>query len=70
MIRPLTLLIPGLYAYGLVLLRRMRDAPMWQPTHTSATSDEDEDDGAGSDASIGRLWGELAALGLVVGVAG
>ncbi|MCZ2806386.1 sodium:calcium symporter [Modestobacter sp. VKM Ac-2983] len=68
-IHPVTLLIPILYAYGLVLLRRMHDHPMWVPTHTSATADEDEDE-EGSDRSTRRLWATLAGLGLLVGVAG
>ncbi|SNR99314.1 cation:H+ antiporter [Geodermatophilus pulveris] len=71
-IHPLTLLIPVLYGYGLVLLRRMQAEPMWQPIRTSATSDGDGEGQADerSGASTGRLWAELAALGLVVGVAG
>jgi cation:H+ antiporter len=80
-IHPLSLLIPVLYAYGLRLLRKMRDEPMWQPTRTDQTADDDtggngdgKDDDAGTD-SYGRtstrgLWGRLAALGLIVGVAG
>lgn len=68
-IHPVTLLIPLLYAYGLVLLRRMHKDPMWVPTHTSATADEDEEE-EGSDRSTRRLWATLAGLGLLVGVAG
>ncbi|TWH74312.1 sodium:calcium antiporter [Modestobacter roseus] len=68
-IHPLTLLIPVLYAYGLVLLRRMDDHPMWIPTHTSATVEQDPEE-EGSDRSTRRLWALLASLGLVVGVAG
>ncbi|MCZ2817009.1 sodium:calcium antiporter [Modestobacter sp. VKM Ac-2984] len=68
-IHPVTLLIPLLYAYGLVLLRRMHSDPMWVPTHTSATADEDEEE-EGSDRSTRRLWATLAGLGLLVGVAG
>lgn len=69
-IHPLTLLIPALYAYGLVLLRRMHDQPMWQPTQTSATAHEDDVEESNRDDSTRRLWSQLAALGLVVGVAG
>lgn len=74
-IHPLTLLIPALYAYGLVLLRQMQRAPMWQPTRTPQTADDDvgeDPDGGGPEAgtSTGRLWGTLAGLGLLVGVAG
>lgn len=76
---PLSLLIPVLYAYGLRLLRKMRDEPMWQPTRTDQTADDDTNGGGGDgggDAdpyegtSTRGLWGRLAALGLVVGVAG
>ncbi|MGY1748159.1 sodium:calcium antiporter [Modestobacter sp. SYSU DS0511] len=68
-IHPVTLLIPLLYAYGLRLLRRMHDHPMWVPTHTAATEgSHDEEEGSGR--STRRLWATLAGLGLIVGVAG
>jgi cation:H+ antiporter len=78
---PLSLLIPVLYAYGLRLLRKMREEPMWQPTRTDQTADDDtggngNGDGGDDDAdpyggtSTRELWGRLAALGLLVGVAG
>jgi cation:H+ antiporter len=78
-IHPMTLAIPALYGYGLVLLRRMQHEPMWQPKHTDQTEDGDGDgdgedgedgEGDGDDRSTARLWGLLAALGLVTGVAG
>jgi len=71
-IHPLTLLIPLLYGYGLVLLRQMHKAPMWQPIRTAQTADDDEagDDDPQDDRSTARLWWSLAALGAVVGVAG
>ncbi|MGY1721797.1 sodium:calcium antiporter [Blastococcus sp. SYSU DS0533] len=84
-IHPLTLLIPALYGYGLVLLRRMQHEPMWQPKHTDQTEDDDgegdgngdgdqdggqDGDDDGDDRSTARLWGLLAAFGLVTGVAG
>lgn len=67
-IHPLTLLIPAFYGYGLVLLRRMHAHPMWVPTRTSATVEDVEQEG--TDTSTRRLWGRLAALGLLVGAAG
>ncbi len=68
-IHPMTLLIPVAYGYGLYLLRNMRKEPMWEAVRTSATEQE-EDQPPTSDRPIGQLWGALAALGLVVGVAG
>ncbi|WP_324274383.1 hypothetical protein [Blastococcus brunescens] len=77
---PLSLLIPLLYGYGLRLLRKMREEPMWQPTRTDQTADDDtgESNGGNGDGaedpygatSTRGLWARLAALGLVVGVAG
>jgi cation:H+ antiporter len=75
---PLSLLIPLLYGYGLRLLRTMRKEPMWQPTRTEQTADDDtggdgggaEDDDRYAQVATRGLWGRLAALGLVVGVAG
>ena len=68
-IHPLTLVIPVLYAYGLVLLRRMRKDPLWRPVRTAATPDDVAPE-EGTDVSTAGLWARLAALGLVVGVAG
>ena len=80
---PLSLLIPLLYGYGLRLLRKMREEPMWQPTRTDQTADDDtngngngdgeqdddEEDPYGETSTRG-LWGRLAGLGLLIGVAG
>jgi cation:H+ antiporter len=79
-IHPATLLIPAFYAYGLLLLRRMRSQPMWQPTRTEETADDDEGSGeedpeADVPESIRqqtttRLWTTLGVFALLVGVAG
>lgn len=67
-VHPLSLLIPPLYAYGLVLLRGMRDAPMWSPRITRETSEEEASES--TSLSTGQLWGSLAALAGVVAVVG
>ncbi|WP_407317434.1 hypothetical protein UQW22_12995 [Isoptericola halotolerans] len=71
-IHPLTLAIPLLYGYGLVLLRQMHRAPMWQPIRTAQTADDDagDDEAVAAGTSTSRLWWSLAGLGVVVGVAG
>ncbi|WP_233492185.1 sodium:calcium antiporter [Blastococcus sp. TF02A-30] len=68
-IHPVTLLIPVAYGYGLHLLRRLQRSPMWEPVLTTATERAGEGPGA-SQARMSSLWLQLAALGLVVGVAG
>jgi cation:H+ antiporter len=69
-IHPVTLLIPVAYGYGLLLLREMQRQPMWQPVRTSATETEEGQQPSADDRPLSRLWLTLAALGLVVGVAG
>ncbi|MFC0680524.1 sodium:calcium antiporter [Lysobacter korlensis] len=67
-VHPVTLLLPLLYAYGLVLVRRMHEAPMWSPAMTSDTREDDDQDA--NPRSTSRLWGTLALLALIVGVTG
>ncbi len=68
-VHPATVLLVGLYVYGLTLARRARQAPMWQPAQTEDTVvDEPEEDGP--DASTRRLGIEFGLLALVVGATG
>lgn len=67
-IHPVTILIPVFYIYGLRLIRRMHDEPMWRPIRTSET--REDEGGQASTQSLPKLWGTLAALGLVVAVTG
>jgi len=65
---PATLLIPVFYAYGLRLLRQMREAPMWTARVTRETRTDDGEDR--STRSTRQLWTSLALLALVVGGTG
>jgi len=65
---PATLAIPLFYAYGLRLLRQMREAPMWSPRMTRDTRTDDGEDH--STTSTRRLWTTLAVLAVIVGVTG
>ncbi|MFC8922988.1 sodium:calcium antiporter [Cellulosimicrobium sp. NPDC057127] len=83
-IHPATLLVPAFYAYGFVLLRRMRRAPMWKPTGTRDTRTDDDvaagaegdeppevaADGETDQRTTRQLWTSLALLAVVVGSAG
>ncbi len=67
-IHPATLLIPVFYGYGLVLLRRMREEPMWRPVRTRETAtDEPEEPSSTSTRSLWTQLGVLAVLTAVVG---
>ncbi|WP_250445132.1 hypothetical protein [Actinotalea sp. C106] len=67
-IHPATLLIPVFYGYGFVLLRRMHKAPMWKPTQTDDTREDEPE--PPSSRSTAQLWGILASLAVVVGATG
>ncbi|MFC0006621.1 sodium:calcium antiporter [Micromonospora siamensis] len=68
-VHPASLLIPVIYLYGLVLLRRLRREPMWLARRTADTR-EDVPDTASSGASTRQLWLRLAALAAVVAATG
>jgi cation:H+ antiporter len=74
-IHPVTFLIPGLYGYGLYLLRRIHAAPMWQPTRTVETADDDGDGDEEAEVpqsvrqqSTSRLWTTLGVVVLITAV--
>ena len=67
-VHPLSLLIPPLYAYGLMLLRGMRDAPMWSPRITRETTEEEV--ASPSSRTTRQLWVSLATLAGIVSVVG
>ncbi|RKN38420.1 sodium:calcium antiporter [Micromonospora endolithica] len=68
-VHPASLLIPVIYLYGLVLLRRLRREPMWFARNTSDTR-QDVPANTNSGVSVRRLWFRLAALAAVVAATG
>ncbi|MBU8858275.1 sodium:calcium symporter [Micromonospora sp. WMMB482] len=68
-VHPASLLIPVIYLYGLVLLRRLRREPMWIARRTAETR-SDVPAPTPSDVSLRRLWFRLAALAAVVAATG
>lgn len=67
-VHPLTLAIPPLYIYGYVLLRRMREDPMWHPVETDETR-QDEPQPA-TDSSIAALWVGVVVFGAILAMGG
>lgn len=68
-VHPVTPLLFVGYVYGLRLIRRAHEAPMWYPRRTGATT-EDVPDEAAARVSLGRLAGLFAVTGGVVAAAG
>ena len=68
-IHPVTPLLLGFYFYGTQLIQSASDKPMWRPSITGDTR-EDEPDSENQQASLSRLWTEFAVLMATLGAAG
>jgi cation:H+ antiporter len=69
-IHPASVVLVLVYMYGLVLSRRSRRSPMWEPLRTDETVIDEEEPDVEPSASLPRLWSEFAGLALVVGAVG
>ncbi|WP_236637976.1 sodium:calcium antiporter [Mangrovicoccus ximenensis] len=69
-VHPVSMVLPLLYALGLIGTHRSRQAPMWQPVKTRETrEDVDEEDGK-DDTPTWRLFAVFGLLMAVMGLAG
>lgn len=71
-IHPATPLMLGAYVFGLRIVSRTQEEPMWGPTETSETQSEEEqdEDGSTADLSMAGLWLRFALFAAVIGSAG
>ncbi|SFG45050.1 cation:H+ antiporter [Palleronia marisminoris] len=71
-IHPLSLVIPLVYAGGLVASRSARETPMWKPVETSDTDEDtpDEEDAESAATSTARLAAIFGGLMLLMGTSG
>lgn len=68
-IHPVTPVLFGFYIYGINLVRRASKSPMWRPTDTRDTR-EDQPDDTSEMPSMARLCNEFLVLMLVLGLMG
>ncbi|WP_456489947.1 sodium:calcium antiporter [Marinobacter nauticus] len=68
-IHPITPILLGFYFYGTRLIQSAGDNPMWYPSVTSDTR-QDEPESESCLPSLGRLWTEFLVLMATLGVAG
>lgn len=68
-VHPVTPLLLIAYVYGIYLVQGARNDPMWAPTKTRETREDEPDDTAQMPSMV-RLWGEFALLFVVLGFAG
>lgn len=68
-VHPLTPLLFGVYIYGISVIGGMRARPMWEPTQTPETRQDEPEDLAKVPA-LGNLVVKFLALMLALGIAG
>ena len=68
-VHPGTPLMIGAYVYGMYLVKRAKERPMWKPRQTRETM-EDEPDTENTGLSLKRLWLSFSILGLILGITG
>lgn len=68
-VHPVTPVLLGVYIYGIYLVRGATEAPMWRPSVTGETR-EDEPDDVNTMPSLLRLSTEFLILMAVLGIAG
>lgn len=68
-VHPVSVLMFGLYGYGVRLARATQTMPMWKPSQTQETREDIPDDTGGM-PSAGKLWTQFAFALAAMGVAG
>lgn len=68
-VHPITPVMFAFYLYGVHLVRAVGEDPMWLPSVTRETQ-EDEPDDESFQPPISRLWGEFLFLMAILGLAG
>lgn len=68
-IHPVSIVLLVFYIYGIKLVQRAWNQPMWQPSRTRETR-EDKPEQRNTRISLSRLWGEFLILMGILGIAG
>jgi cation:H+ antiporter len=69
-VHPGTLVLVGVYGYGLRLINETSEAPMWRAVPTSDTRADEPDEPVGDDGAPGSMWLRFSGLAAVLGGAG
>lgn len=68
-VNPVTVVLPGAYLFGIVLVRRTEQAPQWRPARSDVTRTDAPDDD-NRQGRLAPLWFAFVAYALVVAVTG
>jgi cation:H+ antiporter len=69
-VHPISVLLVGGYLFGMRLIRKAREQPMWRPRMTPQTKKEDEDKATDSRRGLPSLWIGFGLLAVLVAGAG
>jgi cation:H+ antiporter len=69
-VHPASLIVLGLYVFGLKLASASQHSPGWKPVRTSQTLEDEPDEEPNSARGAWRVWTTFLFLAAVVGVAG
>jgi cation:H+ antiporter len=69
-VHPGTLVLVGIYAYGLRLVRETSDVPMWEAVETTETRADIPDEPVREQGAPGAMWARFVGLLLTLGGAG
>lgn len=69
-IHPASFAIPVAYGFGLVLLNRIKEEPMWEPVETSDTAEEISEPDMSAGGSDRRLWAWFLLCAAATALAG
>ncbi|MBE3640566.1 sodium:calcium antiporter [Mangrovicoccus sp. HB182678] len=69
-VHPVSLVLPVLYAMGLIGTHRSRQAPMWHPVKTHETREDTDEEGGQDDTPTWRLFLAFGLLMAVMGLCG
>ncbi|MDB9524718.1 sodium:calcium antiporter [Oscillatoria sp. CS-180] len=69
-IHPISLVLPIAYIFGLRLISKAKETPMWSPEKTPETYTDDPDTADAGNSSLTKLGISMAVLAVAIGTAG
>ncbi len=69
-IHPVTLILFPAYVFGIRMIARSEETPMWRPRMTEATKTDIPEENSAAAGSTLRMWSEFALCAVVVVIAG
>jgi cation:H+ antiporter len=69
-IHPVSFVLPIAYIFGLRLVSKAKETPMWAPRKTSETYIEESSETATTNSSLRSLWSKLAVYAVIIGTSG